>query len=162
MKRGERVLNKTKCFEHFINEKIDSIYRFAYTYMRSREDAEDVVNESVVKALKGIGGLKDEEAIKCWFYRIVANTAVSELRKRGRMIGGDDLFDDVGREDDYSKLNFESMIASLSEDTKAVVVLKCCDNMSFREISEVLAINENTVKTRFYTAVKKLKEDTEL
>lgn len=156
-------MRRLKCFEEFLEIELDNVYRFAYTYMRSREDAEDVVSESVIKALKAIDKIKKEESVKCWFYSIVAHTALSELRKRGRCISADtDEMAGFSTEDDYSQLNFESMINTFDEDTKAIIVMKCCDDMTFGEISNVLGINQNTVKTRYYAAVKALKGEVEV
>ena len=75
--KGVKKMRKRKRLEKFLEENLDSIYRFAYTYMRNRENAEDVVSDSVVKALKAVGNLKNEDSMKCWFYSIVANTALS-------------------------------------------------------------------------------------
>lgn len=156
-------MKKRKILESFLEENLDAVYRFAYTYMRSREEAEDVVNESVVKALRMLDKLKKESSVKCWFYSIVANTALSSLRSRGRCVNVDfDELDTHNTEDDHSMLNFESMINSLDEQSKAIVVMKCCDEMTFSQISSVLKINENTVKTRFYAAVKKLRREVEV
>lgn len=156
-------MKKRKILESFLEENLDSVYRFAYTYMRSREEAEDIVSESVVKALKGLDKLEKGSSIKCWLYSIVANTALSSLRSRGRCVCTDlQELDIHNAEDDHSMLNFESMINSLDEQAKAIIVMKCCDEMTFSQIGKVLKINENTAKTRFYTAVKKLKNEVEI
>lgn len=151
-------MRKRKRLEKFLEDNLDSIYRFAYTYMRNRENAEDVVSDSVVKALKAVENLKNEDSVKCWFYSIVANTALSALKKNGRTICVEKINNQF-KEDDYSHLNFESMINILEENLKAVVVLKCCDDLTFAEIGKVLQISENTAKTRFYTALKKLRKE---
>ncbi|MGM9552606.1 MAG: RNA polymerase sigma factor [Clostridia bacterium] len=151
-------MRKRKQLEKFLEENLDNIYRFAYTYMRNREDAEDVVSDSVVKALKSANRIKDEKNIKCYVYSIVANTALTALKKNGRYISLEpDKMEFNFTEDDYSHINFESMINLLDENSKAVVVLKCCDDLTFEEIGKVLNINENTAKTRFYSAIKKLR-----
>ena len=67
----------------------------------------------------------------------------------------------VAREDDHSAMNFESMIKSLPEDMKAIVVMKFCDGLTFSEAARVLAMNENTVKTKFYAAMRRLKAERE-
>ena len=154
-------MKKRKRLEKFLEENLDNVYRFAYTYMRRREDAEDVVSESVVKALKGLDKLKDDNAVRSWFYSIVSNTALSALRSRGRCTCDEAELDTLQTEDDHSMLNFESMIKILDEQSKAIIVMKCCDGMTFSEIGGVLRMNENTVKTRFYTALKRLKNDEE-
>ena len=52
-------MRKKKQLERFLEENLDGVYRFAYTYMRNREDAEDVVNDSVIKALKAVGKIRN-------------------------------------------------------------------------------------------------------
>lgn len=157
---GGVKMRTRKQLELFLEENLDSVYRFAYTYMRNKEDAEDVVSESVVKALRFSSKIKSEDSIKCWFYSIVANTALTNLKKNGRMIATEPEKMDVNySEDDYSKMNFESMINSLDENSKAIIVMKCCDDLTFVDIARVLNQNENTVKTRYYAALKKLREE---
>ena len=50
-------MEKKQLFETFITQNLDGAFRFAYTYMKNKEDAEDVVNESVIKALRSIRSL---------------------------------------------------------------------------------------------------------
>ena len=153
---------RKKQLERFLEDNLDGAYRFAYTYMRNREDAEDVVNDSVIKALKAVGKIRNEDSLKCWFYSIVANTALTQLKKNGRCIVLEPEKMERGfTEDDYSHLNFESMINCLEENLKAVIVLKCCDDLTFAEIGKVLDISENTAKTRFYNGIKKLRREIE-
>ena len=153
-------MRKRKQLEQFLEENLDGVYRFAYTYMRNKADAEDVVSDSVVKALKSVDRIKNEDSIKCWFYSRVANTALTALKKNGRCIAIEPERIDRGfKEDDYSNLNFESMINTLEENLNAVIILKCCDDLTFAEIGRVLDISENTSKTRFYTGVKKLRRE---
>lgn len=160
MKGGEGKLNKRICFEKFIEKEIDNAYRFAYTYMRSRTEAEDVVNTSVVKALSALGSLRSESAVKCWFYKIIANTAMTELKRNSRCVAVcEEEMPDLSCEDDYSAMNFESMIKALPEDMKAIVVMRFCDGLTFSEAARVLEMNENTVKTKFYAAMKRLRSE---
>ena len=57
-----KSVDKKQLFERFIRQNVDGAYRFAYTYTKNKEDAEDVVNESVVKALRALKGLKNPAA----------------------------------------------------------------------------------------------------
>ena len=54
----------------------------AYTYVRNEEDALDIVQESVYKAMKGAGSVKGEAYIKTWLWRIVMNTAVDFYQEK--------------------------------------------------------------------------------
>ncbi len=151
-------MSKKQLFKNYITENIDNAYRFAYTYAGNREDAEDIVSESVIKALKSIDGLKNTEKIKPWFYRIIANTSIDFINSRNRIIRSDlsEAENVLGTEDDYSRFTVDSIIESLDEKYKMIVILRFCEDMTIKEIGKVLNLNENTVKTRLYSAMKQL------
>lgn len=148
---------KKQLLENYLINNIDSAFRFAYSYTKNREDAEDVVSESIIKALKSVKTLKDDSNIKPWFYKIIVNTALTHLKKKKRFvyINYDEL--ENGKDDDYSNISFEDLTEKLDVKYKSIIILRFFENMSIKEISQVLAINENTVKTRLYTALKILK-----
>ena len=138
-------------FENYITENLDSAYRFAYTYMKNRHDAEDVVSESTLRALNAIGTLREPQYIKVWFYRIIANTSITFLKKQKRYINTDfseQKFEEKPSFDDYSDIYLSD-------------ILKICEGMTTAEIAAVTGVNENTVKTRVYTALAKLRKETE-
>ena len=154
---------KKQLFKNYITENIDNAYRFAYSYVRNREDAEDIVSESVIKALKSVDKLKNTGKIKPWFYRIIANTSIDFINSRNRIIKSDLSEADkvIKTEDDYSRLTVDSIIESLDEKYKMIVILRFCEDMTIKEIGKVLNINENTVKTRLYSAMKQLEIEME-
>ena len=59
-------------------------YRLAYSYVQNRDAALDVVQESAYKAIRDCGRVKEKKYIGTWIYRIVVNTALDALRRRGR------------------------------------------------------------------------------
>lgn len=154
-------MKKKQLFENFITQNVDYAYRFAYSYTKNQQDAEDVVTESIIKALKSINSLKNDKMIKTWFYRIIINTALTQLKREKKIIymdeGLPDKYDVIF--DDYSNINFEQIIEKLDSQYKSIIVLRFFEGMKISEIAEVLQINENTVKTRLYKALKMLKMD---
>lgn len=157
-------MEKISLFEKFILQNLDSAYGFAYTYMHNRQDAEDVVQESVEKALNGLAGLREPQYMKTWFYRIIANTAVSQLRRRGRIFvehDSEEIMAQIGTEDDYSRINLEQLCSSLVPKYREVVVLRFLENLSLKEIAQVLELNENTVKSRLYRGLEILRMEME-
>ena len=62
-------MSTRKAFEKFMEGNIDNAYRFAYTFVKNKPDAEDILSESAVKALKAIKTLKDEK----YLYELVEN-----------------------------------------------------------------------------------------
>lgn len=155
-------MNTGKEFERFISENIDRIYRFAYSYTKKREDAEDVVSESVEKALKSLKKLKQPEFMKTWFYKIVSNTALTHINKKNKIeLLSFNEIPESSENDDYSKLNFEELIKVLDVKYKSVIILRFMEDMKISEIAKILDVSENTVKTRLYTALRLLKSDME-
>ena len=71
-------------FENYITQNLDEVFRFAYMYTKNKEYAEDVISESIVRALSSAASLKKTEYVKTWFYRIVINTANTYMKKQGR------------------------------------------------------------------------------
>ena len=154
-------MNKTKILNEYITQNIDSAYRFAFTYVKNREDAEDVVSESMIKAMKYIGSLKNPQNIKAWFYKIISNTALNFMKKRNRTVSIDDSTLIPAANDDYSEINLESILNCLEQKYREIVVLRFLEDMKIGEIAQILEINEITVKTRLYKALKVLRAEME-
>lgn len=149
-------MNVRTKFENYITQNLDSVYRFAYVYTRNKEYAEDVVSESIVRALSSIWKIRNPEHMQTWFYRIIINTANTYLRKQQKLTPTDEV-PEVGKEDDYSKISLEMMLNLLNDDLRVIVTLRYLEDMKISEIARVLSMNENTVKTRLYRALKILK-----
>lgn len=88
----------------YILENQDRFYRVAYSYTRHQEDALDVVQSAVCKALEAHESIKNEEAIRTWFYRILINECLTVLKKRKRLLFTDD---DLEREEMYYEKGYE-------------------------------------------------------
>lgn len=108
-----------KKVEEQVLDSYEAMYRLAYTYVRNEEDALDIVQESVYKAMKGAGSVKGEAYIKTWLWRIVMNTAVDFIRKNRREISVD-AFSETGREDIYRDFDTLDALKVLDERERAV------------------------------------------
>ena len=150
-------------FETYITQNIDSAYRFAYTYSKNREEAEDTVNESVIKALKSMHTLKSPEYLGTWFYRIIVNTALTKIKRNKKIvyIDPDDFADVQDEKDEFSDISFEQMIGILEPKYRSIIVLRFFEGRPLEEISIILEENLNTVKTRLYKALKILRIEME-
>ena len=73
--------------EDQILDNYEAMYRLAYSYVRNEEDALDIVQESVYKAIKNAGKVQQEAYIRTWIWRIVMNTAVDLIRSRKNETG---------------------------------------------------------------------------
>ncbi|NBH81838.1 sigma-70 family RNA polymerase sigma factor [bacterium C-53] len=145
-----------KKVENQIMDSYEAMYRLAYSYVQNENDALDIVQESVYKAIKNSASVTQEAYIKTWIWRIVINTAIDFIRKSQNEISVD-AFHDKGQEDKYCDFDTIEALKALDEKEKTVIVLRFFEDRKLREIADILNENENTVKTVLYRGLKKLK-----
>lgn len=145
--------------ENYIKENQNDLYRFAYSYAKNEADALDIVQESIYKALRNSNSLKDSEKIKSWIFTIIRNTSLTYLKKSKREIPCDDISESIDEDkiEKSEKIYLESIINNLENDFKEIIILRFFEDMKFREIANILHLNINTVKSRTYKALEKLK-----
>lgn len=146
----------------YILENQDRFYRVAYSYTRHQEDALDVVQSAVCKALEAHESIKNEDAIKTWFYRILVNECLTVIKKRKRLfLTGDD----PGQEEVYYEKGYEQdddlekELDRLELDVQGIIKLRFFEELSLKEISCITGLNLNTVKTKLYRGLRELKEN---
>ena len=142
--------------EEEILRSYQMLYRLAYTYVKNPDDAMDVVQESVYKAIQNASGVRSRGAIKGWLCRIVTNTSLDFLRSRAREVPVDQV-PETGREDTYQDLDTLRALDRLEERERTVVVLRFFEDMKLQDIALTTGENLNTVKTILYRSLKKLR-----
>ena len=153
----------------FIENNQERFYRVAYTYVKDREDALDIVHDAIVKALQSYHTLRRPEYEQTWFYRILINESISFLRKNRRMLSLEEHPECRGIwESERSELHREEYIDlytavdKLPPDMKTLVILRFFEDMKLDEIAEITSTNLSTVKSRLRQALKYLKLDMEV
>ena len=133
-----------------------SLYRVARSYLDSEEDIADAVQETILKAWKGIAGLKQPEYFKTWLIRIVINKSREILRRNRRYAD----IEDVPETATYDECNIElkEALRSLEEKYRVPVILYYYEGYDTGEISKILKLPGSTVRTRLQRAREKLKE----
>ena len=157
--KGEKVMqNKKEKLKLYITNNLDKLYRLAFSYAKNEHDAEDIVNESVKRALDAIYQLEKEEFLGTWMYRIVINTASSYMKMKSKLIYIDEIIENtLVKEDKYQDTDLYNMVMKLDSKYRIVIVLRFYEDMAIDKIAEVLNENVSTVKTRLYKALKLLK-----
>jgi RNA polymerase sigma-70 factor (ECF subfamily) len=158
-KRGDRT-----AFEQLVQETHRRVYTLAYRLVGDRSEAEDVAQEAYLRMFRGLGGFREEAAFETWMHRIVANCAMTYLRKKNRF--GDLMREDVpevAAEDRSQQLTvdrdeLERGLADLPEGLRICVLLKDVYGLSSREIAQELGIQEGAVKVRVHRGRRRLKE----
>lgn len=155
-----RISNKKNIrLVDYITKNQEALYRLAYSYVKNQHEALDVVQESIYKALSSIDTLKNSDYMKTWMYRIVINTSISHIRKNKPTFASTEIIENCQEEakDIAQNMDLYYAIDKLSEKHKTVVVLRYFEDMKLEEIAKVTDCNINTVKTRLYSAIEKLK-----
>ena len=145
-----------KKVEEQILDSYEALYRLAFTYVHQEQDAMDIVQESVYRAMKHASQVREEQYIETWLWRITMNTAVDFIRKNHRELA-QEVFPETGAEDRYQDFDTLEALRVLTEKEKAVVVLRFFEDRQIKEVAEILQENTNTVKTILYRSLRKLK-----
>lgn len=134
-----------------------SIYRFAKNILKNDVDTEDVVSEAILKAYKNKSKLKEINSFKSWIMRIVVNECYDLIKRNNKF----DLTNDVDTlnlvHNDNYEISLREIVKQLNYEYSSVITLYYYEDMSIKEISEVLEIAEGTVKSRLNRAKEKLK-----
>ena len=150
---------KKQIADYIISNK-EKYYRVAYSYVKNADDALDIMQESIYKAVSHIDSLQDINYINTWFYRIIVNTSIDFLRKQKKVIPvEDEILENFISEsnDEYENFDLQKAMDDLPEKYKSVVVLRYFEDLKIEEIAEILNENINTIKTRLYKALKLLR-----
>ena len=158
-------------FEELAMPLFDQLYNFAHWLTRDRGEAEDLVQETYTKALRGFSSFRLGTNFRAWMYRILRNTFLtSRSGLKATMTVSLDLEEDsvelpIERETPEAVMIersnwqlIQSAIEELPVHSREIVLLCDLEEMSYREISETLSIPIGTVMSRLSRARKMLEE----
>ena len=137
------------------------MYRFAFYYTGSSTAAEDCVSETVLIAFKRIGELKNVSAFKSWLFRILRNCCAGYFREASREIAvNEDLSGVHSFENEQNeKISLKNALMRLSEEERELIILHYCMGYTSKDISLMLVMNENTVRSKIARGTQKLKRE---
>ena len=147
------------------------IYNFALTLTANPADAEDLAQETFIRAFRGLHQFRGDSSFKNWLYRIAANAAHT---RRGEHLRHAAIWETRIESDEVSERHLASAaesveqrairrqaidraLASLSPDQRAVVVLHDVEGLEYQEIGDVLKIPIGTVMSRIFRARRRLR-----
>lgn len=147
-------------FTELVTHCQPQLYRIALSYVRNREDALDVVSESVYRAFVNLRSLKEPAYFNTWIIRITINQAINFSRQKKRSAHPADLAAEALAGHTLNKddlLLLYSAIERLPENERAVVVLKYLEDLTLAQVAEILGRPLGTVKTHLHSALKALR-----
>ena len=145
--------------DYVITDK-EKHYRLAYSYVKNQDDALDIIQDSIYKAITSQYTLKNPEYIKTWFYRILVNTSLDFLRSRKKLTvaNEEELCKlDIGTVDKYENIDLKRALDDLPLQYRSIIILRFFEDLKIEDIAEILKENTNTIKTRLYKALQILR-----
>jgi len=166
-------------FSRLVDDYSGPIYRLALKILGNTTDAEDVLQNTFLKALQHLKDFEGRSSVSTWLYRIASNEALMLLRKQRPEISLSDAVQDDDSNSDYfpeqftdwcclpedefllseSKAALDRAVGHLPETQRIVFILRDIEGLSIRETSEALDLNEAAVKTRLLRARLHLREE---
>ncbi len=135
------------------------LYRCAFFILHNKQDAEDAVSETVLAAFRTISSLRKAEAFRPWMFRILSNQCKHIIKHPGR--------NSVAYENDDEYFEFPNVeancdiadaMAKLNFSERCIISLSVYSGYSSAEISKIMKINANTVRSKLSRALAKLKQ----
>ena len=170
----------TEAFRVLVDRYSRKIFRLAYRMTRNEQDAEDVVQETFLRAYRRLKQFESRSSFGTWIFRIALNSALDLTRKVGRYeqveqqmsgleAGAEKLSQLHTPEPPPDRLllsselkhKVESVLASLSPRVRAAFVLRHYEGMPIEQIGSVLGLKGSATKNSIYRAVQKLRKELE-
>lgn len=170
-KQGDELSNRQKLLTELIEHYGEDVLKIAYLNMKSKDLAEDVFQETFIKVSQNLDDYKSIHNIKSWIIKITLNTCRDMMRTpwNKKIV----LIDDLRKLDDdaeclerynsrYNSSNLNdyiwSVLRSMPEIYRSVLILYSIDDYNIKEISEILNISEANTRTRLSRARTEFKK----
>lgn len=144
----------------------EDIYRIAFVYVKNKDDALDIVQETAYRSYKKISTLKEPKFIKSWLLKIAISCAIDLLRKKTKVIPLEpqQIIEHIHVSESIEqnismKISLNEVIEKLDASEKSVVLLRFYEDYTFKEISQILNIPLGSTKTILYRALEKMKRN---
>ena len=159
--------SKEKAFSDIVFQYSEQLYWKIRSIVLTHEDANDVLQNTFMKAWKNIDEFQGKSMMSTWLFRIAINESLDFLRKKkvqselsadvpngiANQLMADEYFDG-----DYTHALLQEAIATLPDVQRTVFTLKYFDEMKYSEISKLLGTSEGALKASYHIAVQKVAE----
>ena len=149
-------------FDTLIQSRRENIYKVAYSYVNNTEEALDIMQEVIYKALVSIKNLKQPEYFNTWLTKITINCSINYLNKSKKLVPIDEKhLQDINLQASNREeiMDLHQSLKSLDTKYKTILILKYFEDLTLKDISDILKLPLSTVKTQLYRGLEKLKID---
>ena len=162
-------------FDRLVERYKERIYRLAYQMTSQHEDANDLAQETFIKAFRSIRSFRGRSSFYTWIYRIALNLTLNHLKKasRQRSLSLDEMDGRIQLDPDFLRLShgetpmrgaaltelrqrLNEAMQKLTANHRAVVTMHDIEGMTHAEIASILGISEGTVRSRLFYARQQL------
>lgn len=157
-----------KAFETAVRQYSEQLYWQIRRFVLSHDDADDVLQNTFVKAWQGIESFHGDSKLSTWLSRIAINESLDFLRRQKNIITlstdneelgiANTLMADEYFDGDETEAQLQEAIAQLPEVQRTVFLLRYYDDMKYSDISRMLGTSEGALKASYHIAVKKISE----
>ncbi|WP_297761480.1 sigma-70 family RNA polymerase sigma factor [uncultured Muriicola sp.] len=157
-----------KAFGVLIDRYKQMVFTLACRMLRNKEDAEEIAQDTFLKAYKALNTFKGDAKFSTWLYKIAYFQSLDQLKKKKRLITSISLdrykptdikvmsgiLEELERQDRASIV--KAAIDRLSEEDAAIVTLFYFEELSIREIAEIVSLSPQVIKVRLFRSRKQL------
>ncbi len=152
-------------FSVLVTQHQEIVFSIALRMVRNREDAEEIAQETFIRAFRSIQSFERKCRFSTWLYKIAYNTCISAIRKKKftgskvdpGMIAERELVLQDGEDEDTTRLeNLEKVLRSLPEEDYLIVLLYYYEDQNIAEISQVTGLGQSNVKVKLHRIRKKI------
>ena len=166
----EEVRNGNRqAFTELMRRYQQRVYWVARRIVGSHAEADDIAQETFIKAYLALGDFRGESTFFTWLYRIAVNLSLNAIRKRQLVsyLRESDIINrlfpaaesaDADMEFQETETRLQKAVALLPEKQRAVFVMRYYDEMSYEEIAEVLKTSVGGLKANYFHALRKVQE----
>jgi len=158
---------RDEAFRKFFKLYSKRLYANVKRLVANADDANDIMQDTFMKAYQNISNFRGESSMLTWLYRIATNETLNFLDKQsrepsmvtsqGEVSGVENVQADEYFDEEELRVRLENAIASLPAKQRIVFNMKYYDNMKYEEMSEILETSVGALKASYHHAVKKLR-----
>ena len=162
---------KNEAFKNLLDLYQERLYWHIRKIVITHDDAKDVLQNTFIRIYKSIKTFKEKSTLHTWMFRIAYNESIRFLEKNKikpyytlsddaiNLKDVENLTQDVYFNGDELQLKLHTIISQLTDNQQRVFQMKYFDDLSFKQISEILDVSENTLKSSYYSVVKIIEKE---
>ena len=165
------LMRNERTYEKGLRSMMDAYQSRLYWHIRrmivDHDLAQDVLQETFIKAYQNFDKFKEDSLLYTWLYRIATNESLQQLNKLKKMQKSDEeaeyhlqnlVADNAEKDSDEIQVLLQKAIQSLPEKQKLVFTMRYYDDLPYEELSKILEMSVGTLKTNYHYAKQKIEE----